>query len=137
MMLARIKSECVAGVRDGLNDVLKMQKDPGMKALLKSYIDTKVNVTSICGGSVNTLWNATNDNTYSTGHKCAAMHLTLRFTDINKGPSVSRSAYTIHETESTYPGCLREKLHVTPCVKKCFAGHCWEACQTVAHWGND
>jgi len=138
-ILNNITNRCTTAVNSGLAEFVDTQTDPGIASFVQNYISTNVNVHGICAGSVNTLWDETNDNTYSGGHRCAAMHLNLRFTSVNTGPSVSRSAYTIDESASTYPGCPLERVQITPCQNICipFGGPCTEVCQTLVYWGHN
>lgn len=115
-MLSAVSSRCKIAVDSSLQSIVNQQSNPTVKAFLQSYLAAHVNTASLCANSVSTLWNETNNNTYSGGHNCAAMHINASFQSVNSGPSIGLSTYAINESSTTYPGCPRERTSPIPGV---------------------
>jgi len=122
------ESRCRSGVASGGHLIADKIPHPFLRAAANAYFSNPqviADIGSDCGVMATAAWRELNDNTYSTGHKCIARAGTLHVDSVNHGPHLnSVSVYPLAEGSTSYPGCLKERLHADNALG-------------LPHWGND
>lgn len=122
------ESRCRSAVASSGHTIADKIPDAFWRSVANAYFSNAqviADIGSDCGTVATAAWRELNDNTYSTGHKCIAMAGTLHVDSVNHGPHLqSVSVYPLAEGSTSYPGCLKERLHADN----------WFG---VPFWGND